>query len=151
MAEIQSRAPRNIEMRALTERPKQWMLPELLPEPDKMPGFSYRWIRISTLNTADPRNISAKLKEGWEPVKIEEQPHLQLLVDQNSRYKDTIEIGGLLLCKTPDEFVKQRNDHFNNYSAAQIEAVDNNYMKNSDARMPMFKERLSKTSFGKSS
>jgi hypothetical protein len=47
-----------------------WKPPELLPEPDKVPGYSYRWIRVSTLNTADPRNLSAKLREGWEPVKI---------------------------------------------------------------------------------
>ena len=65
-----NRVPREIETRATTERPKQWMPPELLPEPDKQPGFEYRWIRVSMNGQADPRNISDKLREGWEPVTV---------------------------------------------------------------------------------
>ena len=143
------RIPRDLETRAVTERPKSWAPPELLPEPDKQPGYSYRWIRVSTLNQADPRNLSAKLREGWEPVTLEEQPKFRLLADPNSRYKDNIEIGGLLLCKTPTEFVTQRNDYYAKQTQAQTEAVDNNLMRQSDPRMPLFKERKSATSFGK--
>jgi len=144
-----NRVQREIQTRATTERPKQWMPAELLPEPDKQPGFAYRWIRVSTLNNADPRNISAKMREGWEPVSVEEQPKFQLLVDPNSRFKDSIEIGGLLLCKTPSEFVQQRNDHYAQQTEAQTQAIDNSLMKQSDARMPLFNERKSTVSFGK--
>ena len=147
----QNRKPRSIETRVQEERPKQWSQPELLPEPDKQAGFSYRWVRVSTLNTADPRNLSAKLREGWEPVKVEEQPQFQLLIDPNSRFKDNIEIGGLLLCKTPTEFVEQRNAHYAKQTQAQTDAVDNNLMRQSDPRMPLFKENKSSTSFGKGS
>ncbi len=140
---------RELDTRTVTERPKQWQAPELLPEPDKQAGFAYRWIRVSTLNNADPRNLSAKLREGWEAVKIEEQPKFQLLVDPSSRFKDNIEIGGLLLCKTPEEFVSQRNAHYENLTQSQTEAVDNNLMRQSDPRMPIFQERKSSTSFGK--
>ena len=144
-----NRLTRETDNREFAERPKQWMPPELLPEPEKEAGYSYRWIRVSTLNAADPRNLSAKLREGWEPVRIEEQPKFQLLVDPNSRYRDNIEIGGLLLCKTPDEFVKQRNDYYSKQTNAQMEAVDNNLMRQSDPRMPMFNERKTTSSFGK--
>jgi hypothetical protein len=144
-----TRTTRDLETRALQERPKQWMPPELLPEPDKQAGFAYRWIRVATLNNADPRNLSAKLREGWEPVKLSEQPKFQLLVDPNSRFKDNIEVGGLLLCKTPVEFVDQRNEYYNNQTQAQMEAVDNNLMRQNDPRMPLFKERKSTISFGK--
>lgn len=147
----QNRLTRELETRALQERPKQWALPETLPEPDKMPGYAYRWIRVSTLNNADPRNLSAKLREGWEPVPVSEQPKFQLLADPNSRFKDNIEIGGLLLCKTPEEFVEQRNAYYQNQTQSQTDAVDNNFMRESDARMPLFKERKSSTSFGKGS
>lgn len=140
---------RELDTRAVTERPKQWQAPELLPEPDKQPGFSYRWIRVSTLNTQDPRNLSAKIREGWEPVKVEEQPKFKLLVDPNSRFSDNIEIGGLLLCKTPTEFVEQRNAHYDNITRSQTEAVDNNLMRQSDPRMPLFQEHKSTTTFGK--
>ena len=147
MAEV--RTTRETETRAVTERPKQWTPPELLPEPDKQAGYAYRWIRVSMLNQADPRNLSTKIREGWEPVRIEEQPKFQLLVDPNSRFKDNIEIGGLLLCKAPEEFVDQRSEYYRSQTQAQTEAVDNNLMRQSDPRMPLFKERKSSTSFGK--
>jgi hypothetical protein len=147
----ENRTPRDTTTRSIDERPKQWTPPELLPEPDKEAGFAYRWIRVSTLNNADPRNVSGKLREGWEPVAIEEQPKFKLLVDSNSRYQGNIEIGGLLLCKTPEEFVQQRNDYYAKQSQAQAEAVDNNLMRQSDARMPLFKERKSTHSFGRDS
>ena len=140
---------RELETRETQMRPKQWAPAELLPEPDKQPGFSYRWIRVSTLNNADPRNLSAKYREGWEPVKITEQPKFQLLIDPTSRFKDNIEIGGLLLCKTPSEFVDQRSAHFNDQTQAQTLAIDNSFMRENDPRMPLFNERKSTTSFGK--
>ena len=149
MAETQNRLARELETRAIQERPKQWMQPELLPEPDKQPGYNYRWIRVSTMNNADPRNLSAKLREGWEPVSVEEQPKFRLLADPNSRFKDNIEVGGLLLCKTPTEFVDQRNNHFAKVTQSQTDAVDNSFMRQSDARMPLFQERKSSSSFGK--
>ena len=146
MAEVKK--TRELETRAVVERPQQWMNPELLPEPDKQAGYAYRWIRVSTLNNPDPRNLSAKLREGWEPVPAEEQPKFQLLIDPTSRFKDNIEIGGLLLCKTPEEFVDQRNAYYAKQTLAQTDAVDNNLMRQSDPRMPLFKEGKSSTSFG---
>jgi hypothetical protein len=150
MADIKdNKLTRELTTRAVQERPKQWMQPELLPEPDKEPGYNYRWIRVSTMNNADPRNLSAKLREGWEPVALEEQPKFRLLADPNSRFKENIEVGGLLLCKTPTEFVQQRNEHFAKVTQSQTDAVDNSFMRQSDARMPLFQERKSSSSFGK--
>jgi hypothetical protein len=144
-----NKTTRELETRALVERPKQWMPPELLPEPDKEVGYKYRWIRVSLLNNADPRNISKAMREGYEPVKIEEQPKFKLLIDPNSRFNGNIEIGGLLLCKTPDEFVEQRAKYYDDITKQQTEAVDNNLMRQSDPRMPLFKENKSSASFGK--
>ena len=145
----ENRKPRELEDRLMAERPKQWAPAELLPEPDKEPGYRYRWIRVANLNVPDPRNLSAKLREHWEPVPLEEQPKFRLLADPTSRYKDNIEIGGLLLCKTPQEFVDQRNAYFTKQTNAQTEAVDNNFMRQSDPKMPLFRENKSSTSFGK--
>ena len=144
-----NRLERELENRTMQERPKQWSQPELLPEPDKQAGYAYRWIRVSTLNQADPRNLSSKLREGWEPVRIEEQPKFQLLVDPNSRFKDNIEIAGLLLCKTPEEFVNQRNAYYQKQTENQMDAVDSSFMRQSDPRAPLFKERKSTVTFGK--
>jgi hypothetical protein len=146
---VESRIARELETRNESERPKFWQPASTLPEPDKQPGYSYRWVRVSALNQADPRNISAKLREGWEPVRIEEQPKFRMMVDPSSRFKDNIEVAGLLLCKIPSEFMEQRREYVTRQNRAQIDSVDNNFMRENDPRMPLFRERQSKTSFGK--
>jgi hypothetical protein len=144
------RTPRENQTRVAFERPKQWLPPELLPNPNPEEGFEFRWIRVSTLGTSDPINISSKLREGWEPVKASEHPEIQLMdVGEKRRFPDSIEIGGLMLCKTPKEFVSQRNQYFQQQTDGQMASVDNNFMRDNDARMPLFKERRSEVSFGR--
>lgn len=137
--------------REQVERPKAWRPPELLPEPDRQSGYAYRWIRVSLLNNSDPRNVSARLREGWEPVSIEEQPQMKHFLDLTSQNKGNVEIGGLMLCKAPKELVEQRNAYYANQSERQVEAVDNSFMRQSDPRMPLYRERKSTTSFGRGS
>lgn len=143
-----TRIPREVSNRQQEERPKAWTPPDLLPEPDKQTGYAYRWIRTSMLNAADPRNVSSKLREGWEPVTIEEQPKFKLLSDPDSRYKGSIEIGGLLLCKAPEELVHQRQRYEADQTSAQADAVDNSFMRQNDARMPLFSEKKSTVTYG---
>jgi len=147
MAEI--RLARELENRTQTERSKSWQPASGLPEPDREPGYAYRWIRVSNLNVADPSNVSAKLREGWEPVKVEEQPKFHIMVDPNSRFKNNIEVGGLLLCKIPEEFMVQRREYYAKKNRDQIDSVDNNFMRENNPKMPLFSERKSSASFGK--
>ncbi len=142
-----NRAPRK--SREESERPKVWQPASMLPEPDKQAGYVYRWVRVSTLGQNDARNISAKTREGWEPVRIEEQPKFRMMVDPDSRFKDNIEVAGLLLCKAPKEMMEQRKAYFAGKNQAQMESVDSNFMRENDARMPLFREKRSTTSFGK--
>jgi len=144
------RIPREFDSRAKAERPKQWMPPTALPDPAPEEGYVFRWIRLSTLGTNDPGNISSKLREGWEPVKASDHPEIQLM-GRGGTYPDSIEIGGLLLCKTPVEFVGQRNSYYQRQAEGQIQSVDNHFMRESDARMPLFRERKSEVSFGRGS
>jgi hypothetical protein len=97
----------------------------------------------------DPTNASAKFREGWEPVKASEHPELMLFADPNSRWKENVENGGLLLCKAPEEMVKQRNSHYSQQANSQMDAVENNYMRMEDSRMPLISEKRSTTSFGR--
>lgn len=145
----ENRVAREHEDRTSTKRPESWAPAGGLPEPERQPGYAYRWIRTSMVEQQDAKNVSAKFREGWEPVRVEEQPKLSFLADPNSRFKDNIEIGGLLLCKIPTEFMDQRRHYFANKNRAQIESVDNNFMRENDARMPLFREKKSSTSFGK--
>jgi hypothetical protein len=142
---------RENETRAKLERPAKWMPPQLLPDPHPEPGYAFRWIRVSARGEADPMNISSKMREGWEPVKASEHPEIQLMGGGNKTYPDSIEIGGLLLCKTPTEFIEQRDAYYRQQADGQMNSVDNNFMRENDPRMPLFRERQSKVSFGRGS
>ena len=145
----ENRIARELESRESAQRNKVWTPPQTLPAPNPQPGWVFRYIRTSTMGVADPQNTSAKFREGWEPVKAEDHPELMLHADPNSRFKGNVEIGGLLLCKAPTELMKQRDDHYAKQAQAQINSVDNSFMRLNDERMPLFNERRSTTSFGK--
>ena len=144
-----ARPSRDLETREVMERPKHWMPPQLLPDPTPEEGYAYRWIRISTLNKADATNLSSKLREGWEPVKASDHPEIRVFGTTNGQFPDSVEVGGLLLCKTPVEFTEQRDAYYRQQAEAQMQSVDNTFMRDNDPRMPMFKERSSKVTFGK--
>ena len=146
----QNREDRATESREIAERPKQWAPPTLLPDPKPQDGWSYRWIRISTLGQNDPTNISAKLREGWEPVRAEDHPEVHVYSDADSRFKDNIVIGGLMLCKTPSEFVQQRDAFYQKQTDGQMNSIDSHFMRENNPKMPLFKERRSEVTFGKS-
>ena len=146
-----NRLTRDTVTRETTQRKAAWVQPDLLPTPAPQDGFQFRWIRTSLMGKVDPTNTSAKLREGWVPVKAEDHPELQTYADPASRFKDNVEVGGLLLCKAPSELVEQRNAHYARQAESQIEAVDNNFMKMNDARMPLFNEKRSEVRFGKGS
>jgi hypothetical protein len=149
MAE-QNRTNRALESREKEQRTvKKWTAPQLLPEVDEEPGYAFRWIRTSMAGQGDARNVSAKFREGWEPVKASDHPEAQVFAEPNSRFKDAIEVGGLILCKTPVEFTEQRNAHFRQLADAQMTSVDNSFMRDSDARMPLFNERKSTVTRGR--
>lgn len=143
------RNPRELDTRAKSERPKMWMPPETLPSPNAEEGYAFRWIRLSMVGKDDPGNVSSKLREGWEPVKASEHPEIQLIGGGSGRFPDSIEIGGLLLCKTPKEFVAQRDAWYRNQAEGQMQGIDNNFMRENDARMPLFRERRTEVTFGR--
>ena len=145
----ENRLARELENRESAQRKMMWKPPQTLPEPEPQDGWVFRWIRTSIMGQPDPTNTSAKLREGWEPVKATEQPKLMMQADPNGRYKDGIEIGGLLLCKAPAELMKQRDDYYAQQAKAQLQSVDNNFMRLNDERMPLFSEKKTTVSFGK--
>ena len=135
--------------REKTVRKRAWRRPEVLPTPDPKDGYSFHWVRVATRGNPDPTNITSKLREGWEPAKASDHPEIELVVTENERFKDNIVIGGLMLCKAPQELVEDRTDYYQEQSASQIRSVDNNLMRESDPRMPIFNDRRSKVTFGK--
>ena len=149
----QNRLDRALDSRVQAHRPTYWQAPEALPMPDERPGWKHRYIRLSTLGTADPSNISSKLREGYEPCKAEEYPELMMHAAIEGRFKGGIEIGGLLLCRIPAEFMEQRAKHFEDKNKMQMDSVDNNFLRDRDARsnMALFADKKSQVTFGSGS
>jgi len=146
-----NRLAREVENRESAQRKQAWTPPETLPSPQPQAGWVFRWIRTTIMGQMDPTNASAKFREGWEPVKAADVPELMMFNDPNSntRFKDNIEIGGLLLCKAPEEMAAQRADYYSRQAQSQMDAVDNSFMRSNDERMPLFNEKRSSTSFGR--
>ena len=149
----QNRLDRGLDNRATSYRPTSWQAPEALPMPEDRPGWKHRYVRLSTLGAADPSNISSKLREGYEPVKAEEYPELMMHAATEGRFKGGIEIGGLLLCRIPAEFMEQRAKHFENLNKSQMESVDNNFLRERDSRsnMALFADKKTNVTFGSGS
>jgi hypothetical protein len=144
----ENRINRDLESREKTTRKKAWQRPEVLPSPNPEPGYGFRWIRVSSLGNTDATNVSSKLREGWEPVKASDHPEITLVTIENDRFKDNIVIGGLMLCKAPEELVEERNDYYKTQTRSQMQSVDNNLMRENDPRMPLFNDRKTKVTFG---
>lgn len=140
------RTPRDVATREKTAR-QVYVPPSHLPDPTPQPGKKFRWIATHLLGQSMAPNVSTRMREGWEPVRAEDHPELMLPPNANGN----IEIGGLMLCSAAEEMVSARNSYYGNQAERQMETVDNNLMRQSDARMPIFADRKSSTSFGKGS
>jgi len=154
--EEQVRTPRSLESREIDQKPMNWDNIGNLPEPDPQDGWVFRWVRTALLGQTDNPNVSRRMREGWQPVRLEDHPELQIhMMDHNSEWakKGHVEIGGQLLCKMPKERADARNKHFSDLAQSQSETVDNAYFKDQDNRMATKQvfERKSRTTFGKDS
>ena len=144
-----NRIDRELETREKTARKTAWKRPEVLPSPTPEEGYVYRWIWVANQGQVDATNVSSKLREGWTAVKASDHPEITLVTIENDRFKDNVVIGGLMLCKAPIELANERNDHYAQQTKSQMNAVDNNLMRENDPRMPLFNDRKSKVTFGK--
>jgi len=117
------------------------------PAPD---GFKHRWIRAETRGYNDTKNISAKMREGWELVRKDEFPDFEAPVVDSGKYEGVFGVGGLLLARIPVETVAERTDYFSQRNADQMTAVDQDMMReNAHSTMTISKpDRQSRVTFG---
>ena len=135
--------------RSKSERPKVWVPPSSLDAPPAPDGFRYRWIRAEVQGYQDTKNITGRLREGYELVRAEEVENAaDYPVVEDGKYKGVIGVGGLLLAKVPEEIAKQRQDYMTRRHEDRNEAVENDLMKEQDRRMPINVDRQSRVTFG---
>ena len=149
MKKDEKNTSRASQTRSKSERPKVWVPPSSLDAPLAPDGFRYRWIRAEVVGFQDTKNISGRLREGYELVRAEEVENASdypVLVD--GKYKGVIGGGGLLLAKVPEEIARQRSEYMTNRHQERDEAVANDLLKEQDQRMPINVDRQSRVTFG---
>lgn len=140
-----SRAPHST--RTDESRVSSWRPADNLPMPDPDPDWKYRYVRKSILGEDDPQNMWRAKREGWEPVTPTEMPEFAAECDCTG--KDTIELGGLVLCRLPTEIYLSMVEHYQEKSDAQVAGVDENLMRQEDPRMPLYRSRSTTMSGGR--
>ena len=140
---------RDLDTRETEKRSTPWKPAPLLPNPDPREGLDFRYVRVSMRGVADNVNASQAFREGWEPVLSAEYPELKVISDRGSDYPDNVVVGGLLLCARPSEIGEQIAEYAQREMQTQMDAVDQNYFREQDSRMPLLRpERSSRTTFG---
>ena len=144
------RAARANNTREKTAQRKPWAPPSMLDAPPAPDGFKHRWIRAETRGFDDTKNISAKMREGYELVRKDEYPDFEAPVLDSGKYEGVFGVGGLILARIPDETVAERSAYFNQRSSDQMQAVDSDMMReNAHSTMTINKpDRQSRVTFG---
>ena len=134
--------------RSKSERPKVWVPPSSLDAPPAPKGFRHRWIRAESVGFDDTKNISGKLRSGWELVRSDEYEGSDYPVVKDGKYAGVIGVGGLLLARIPEELAKQRTDYYAGLAKGQDEAVEHDLLKEQHKSMPINVDRQSRVTFG---
>jgi len=134
--------------RSKSERPKVWVPPSSLDAPPAPDGFRYRWIRAETLGFHDTKNVAGRIRSGYELVRSDEYPDSDYPQVEDGKYKGVIGVGGLVLARVPEEIAKQRTDYYTKQAQDNVEAVDNDLMKEQHPSMPINIDRQTRVTFG---
>jgi len=148
MKKEDTKTSRASQTRQETERPKVWTPPSSLDAPPAPDGFRHRWIRAESLGFQDTKNISGRLRSGYELVRADEYKGTDYPVVTEGKYKGIIGVGGLVLARVPEEIAKQRTDYYAKQAEGQEEAVEHDLMKEEHKSMPINVDRQTRVTFG---
>ena len=134
--------------RVKQEKPKVWAPPSSLDAPPAPDGYRHRWIRAESMGQDDTRNMSGKIRSGWDLVRGDEYPDYDYPTVNDGKYAGVIGVGGLVLARIPEELAKQREAYYSQMNADRNEALENDLMKEQHPSMPINQERQTRVTFG---
>ena len=134
--------------RAKTEKPKVWTPPSALDAPPAPDGYRHRWIRAESMGFDDTKNITGKLRSGWELVRSDEYPNEDYPSISTGKYSGVIGVGGLVLARISEELAQSREKYYRDINADRNEAVENDVLKEQHPSMPINQERQTRVTFG---
>jgi len=130
------------------KRPTTWTPPSSLDAPPAPDGYRHRWIRAESMGFDDTKNMSGKVRSGWELVRADSYPGTDYPTIKEGKYAGMIGVGGLVLARIPEEVAKAREDYFRRQTKDKDEAVNNDLMKEQHPSMPINQERQTRVTFG---
>ena len=140
---------RKNETREVNARKRGWVPPSNLEAPEPPEGYHHRWVRFEFRGMTDDKNVTSRIRSGYEPVRADEYPdRLDLPVLSDGKFKGIIAVGVLMLMRCPIEVKEDRDEYFANLTNDQQQSVDNDLMKEEHPSMPISKERQSRVTFG---
>ena len=142
------KASRASTTRVKEEKPKVWTPPSSLDAPPAPDGYRHRWIRAESMGQDDSKNMSGKIRSGWDLVRADEYPGEDYPNVKDGKYAGVIGVGGLVLARIPEELAKQREAYYNQMNADRNEALENDLMKEQHPSMPINQERQTRVTFG---
>ena len=148
MSEENKRTPRASQTRDKESKPKVWTPPSALDAPPAPNGFRHRWVRAESLGFQDTKNVAGRIRQGYELVRADEYPDSDYPQVEDGKYKGVIGVGGLVLTRVPEEVAKQRQAYYAKQSQEQVEALDNDLMKEQHSSMPINIDRQTRVTFG---
>ena len=144
-----TKTSRSADTRVKTQRKRVWQRPSSLDAPPAPDGYIHRWIRAEVQGFQDTKNVINRLREGYELVRADEYPEMQMPTIEDGKHAGVIGVGGLLLARIPEELIKQRDAYYNGLTEDQIKAVDNDLLKDAHPSMPISTpDRQSRVTFG---
>ena len=146
--ENEKRTSRASQTREKTSKPKVWTPPSSLDAPPAPTGFQHRWLRAESLGFQDTKNIQGRIRSGYELVRADEYPDSEFPIVEDGKYKGVIGVGGLVLARVPNEIAQQRADYYKKQAQENVDAVDNDLMKEQHPSMPINIDRQTRVTFG---
>ena len=134
--------------RVKEERPKDWTPPSSLDAPPAPDGFRHRWIRAESMGFDDTKNITGKIRSGWDLVRSDEYPDSDYPVVDSGKHAGVIGVGGLVLARIPEELAKQREAYYSQMTQDRNEALENDVLKEQHPSMPINQDRQTRVTFG---
>ena len=134
--------------RAKTAKKTVWTPPSSLDAPPAPDGYHHRWIRAETMGFDDTKNMTGKIRSGWELVRADEYPETEYPTQKDGKYAGVIGVGGLLLARIPEEIAKSREAYYKKQTQDRDDAVNNDLMKDQHPSMPINQDRQTRVTFG---
>ena len=136
------------ETRVKDEKPKVWAPPSSLDAPPAPDGYRHRWLRAESMGFDDTKNITGKLRTGWELVRADEYPGEDYPSVTTGKFAGVIGVGGLVLARITEELAKSREAYYRQKTLDRNEALENDVLKEQHPSMPINQDRQTRVTFG---